>query len=396
MTNQLQATSVFNRIHSLDLLRGFALLGILIMNIISFSNSGIGYINPKLGAGIEAYNGFLHGFSYLFAEMRFMSLFSILFGAGIILFSENAERKGLSAAKYHYKRMFLLLIFGFIHAYLIWMGDILVAYALCGAIVFLMRKWKAKSLLILSIVLFFIPTLVSLGTYFFTPPAQLSTIFSFYSPGQEALNAEIAAYTGSYMDQMPQRLQGAIEMQTVLFLIETMWRTLSMMLLGMYLFKTKVLSAERESNFYRKLIFISLPIGLLFSGIGLYRSYSHDWEGIWVMNIGHHYNYIGSIFVALAYLGIVMLLSKTKRYYFLKMRIQSVGRMAFTNYIGTSIICTLIFYGHGLGLFGKFDRLEQWGVILLVWAIILIVSPILLSKYKQGPLEYIWRKLTYL
>lgn len=395
MTQTHQATSAFNRIHSLDLLRGFALLGILIMNIISFSNVGVAYINPTLGAGIEGYNGILHAFSFLFADMRFMSLFSILFGAGIILFTENAEKKGLTVWKYHYKRMFLLLIFGCIHAYLIWMGDILVAYAICGSIVFFMRKWKPKTLLIVAISFFMIPTLLSLANYFFTPRMQLDEIFSFYNPSLETLEIEVAAYTGSYLEQMPMRIKGAIEMQTLLFLIETMWRALSMMLLGMFLFKTQVLSAKREVSFYKKMILIGLPIGLLISGIGLYRSYSHDWEGVWVMNVGHHYNYIGSIFVAMAYIGSTMLLSKSKRFFFFKMRIQDVGRMAFTNYIGTSIICTAIFYGHGLGFFGKFDRLEQWGVIAIVWALALIISPIILSKYKQGPLEFLWRKLTY-
>jgi len=396
MTEKLKPRSVFSRIHSLDLLRGFALLGILIMNIVSFSQVGSGYVNPTVGAGIEGYNAYFHAFAYLFADMRFMSVFSILFGAGVLLFAENAERKGISVWKYHYKRMFFLLIFGFIHAYLIWMGDILVNYAICGSLVFLMRKWKSKTLLIASILFFLVPTLLSFSTYFFMPQEAQAETFAFYTPTSEETAQEISSYTGSYMEQMPFRIAGAIEMQTVLFLIETFWRSMSMMLLGMFLFKTNVLNAKREIGFYKKLIAFSFIIGLSLSSIGLYRSYTHNWEGVWVMNIGHHYNYIASVFIALAYIGIVMIISKSTGMYFFKMRMQAVGRMAFTNYIGTSILCTAIFYGHGLGLFGQFDRLQQWGVILLVWSIILIVSPIILSKYKQGPLEFIWRKLTYL
>ena len=93
-----------NRIHALDLLRGYALLGILLMNIISFSNVGHGYINPTSGAGIEGYNALFHGFGYLFADMRFMSIFSILFGAGLLLFNRNAIQKGKRAGILHYKR----------------------------------------------------------------------------------------------------------------------------------------------------------------------------------------------------------------------------------------------------------------------------------------------------
>ena len=115
----MKAAPSTNRIDSLDLIRGVAILGILIMNITSFSQIGMAYINPTLGAGIDGVNGWLHSFSFLFADMRFMSMFSILFGAGMMLFVQNIEQKGLKPVKYHYKRMFLLLGFGLIHGHLI-------------------------------------------------------------------------------------------------------------------------------------------------------------------------------------------------------------------------------------------------------------------------------------
>ena len=118
-----------NRIHSIDLLRGFAVLGILIMNITNFSQVNIAYMNPTIGAGLEGYNQYFHSFNYIFADTRFMSIFSILFGAGVVLFTRNAETKGKLAGLLHYKRMFWLLLFGFVHAYFIWPGDILVSYA---------------------------------------------------------------------------------------------------------------------------------------------------------------------------------------------------------------------------------------------------------------------------
>lgn len=396
MENKLTPTLNKGRIESLDLLRGFALLGILIMNMISFSNFGMGYVNPTLGAGLEGYNKWLHGFSHLFADMRFMSIFSILFGAGILLFSDNAERKGRKVWKYHYRRTGLLLIFGFMHAYLIWMGDILVAYAICGSIVFLMRKWKTKTLFVLSGIFFMLPVLFSLMTYFFTPQAELQEIFSFANPSQEEIQSEINAYRGSYLDQMTPRISGALMLQTLVFLTEQMWRVLSMMLLGMILYRKGILSADKEKSFYQKLFFISLCIALLISGIGLYRSYNKEWEAVWSMSVGHYYNYVASIAGALAYIGLMMWWSKTDFMINMKSRLKSVGRMAFTNYILTSVICTFIFYGHGLGLFATMDRLEQWGIILLVWLLLLTISPIVLNRYKQGPLEWLWRKLTYL
>ena len=391
----IKRTKNKSRIQSLDQLRGFALLGILIMNIISFSNIGLGYINPTLGSGLEGYNKWLHAFSHLFADMRFMSIFSILFGAGIILFSRNILEKNRSEKVFHYKRMFFLLLFGFIHAYLIWMGDILVMYAICGSIVFLMRNWKAKTQLIVAAVLFFIPMLFALLTYFHTPQAVLEEIFAFWTPSAEIVEKELSAYRGSYLDHLPVRISAAISLQTKLFALEQIWRILSMMLLGMALFKKGILSAEKSNNFYLKLLAFGMTTGLLISATSLYRAYDKNWEGIWYMNVGHYYNYIASLCMALGYIGLIMLWSKSNTFEGLKNRFAAVGRMAFTNYILSSLICTLIFYGHGLGYFGYVDRLEQWIVIVLVWTIVLVISPLILKKYNQGPLEWLWRRLTY-
>lgn len=392
---KISAVKPGERLHALDLLRGFALLGILIMNIISFSHIGTAYINPTLGPGIEGYDGFVHSFSYLFAEMRFMSLFSILFGAGIILFSNNIKRRNRSAARYHYKRMFWLLIFGMIHAYLIWMGDILVPYAICGSIVFLMRNLKLRTLAILSFLFFIVPILLSFLTYFTAPQEILESSFAFWTPSQEEIEAETGAYLGSYIDQMEPRISGAIFLQTFLFLMEQFWRIMSMMILGMILFRLHIITAGRDNRYYWKIFISCFFIALIISGTGLYRSYQSEWNGIWVMNIGHHYNYIASAFMAMAYLAIIMIWSKSSWFARFKLRLQAVGRMAFTNYILTSVICISIFYGHGLGLFGKLDRLEQWLVIVLVWIFILLISKPILDRYGKGPLEALWRKLTY-
>lgn len=393
---KLNPVNINNRIHSIDMLRGFALLGILIMNIISFSNIGIGYVNPTLGAGLEGYNKWIHAFSHLFADMRFMSIFSILFGAGVLLFSDNALKKGRKARKFHYRRMFLLFLFGLIHAYLIWMGDILVMYSICGSMVFLMRNWKIKTLVIVASIFFAVPILFSFATYFFTPPDQLQEIFQFWTPSQAEIDEEIVAYRGSYLDQMGPRIASAFQLQTLLFLMEQMWRILSMMMVGMILYRGGVLSAEKDNAFYKRLFTIGMTTGLFISSVGLYRAYAHNWEGIWYMNIGHFYNYIGSFLVALGYIGLVMWWSKSTFLIGFQNKLKAVGRLAFTNYILTSVICTFIFYGHGLGLYATFDRLQQWGVVVLVWLVLLIISPIILKKYKQGPLESIWRKLTYL
>lgn len=394
----VKAKNIVNkqRIHSLDLLRGFALLGILIMNIVSFSNIGTGYINPTVGAGIEGYNAWIHAFGYLFADTRFMSIFSMLFGAGVIIFSKNIVLKNLSAAKYHYRRMGLLLIFGMIHAYLIWMGDILLMYAICGSIIFLVRHWSVKKLYILGTILFLIPVIFSVSTYLFAPDDVLSEISSSLTPSQLKMDREIIAYRGSYLEQMTPRIKGAVELQTFLFLIEQGWRILSMMILGMILFNKNILDGSRSKSFYTKLFLIGMSLGLAISSFGLWSAYAKDWNGAWYMLVGHMYNYIASLVMALGYIGLIMLWFNTNILKSLQQRLMAVGKLAFTNYILSSLICTFIFYGHGLGLFATMDRLEYWGVILFVWLVILMISPLILKKYRYGPLEWVWRKLTYL
>ena len=384
-----------NRIHSIDLLRGFAILGILIMNITNFSQVNIAYMNPTIGAGLEGYNQYFHAFNYIFADTRFMSIFSILFGAGVVLFTRNAEIKGKRAGVLHFKRMFWLLLFGFVHAYFIWSGDILVAYAICGCFIFFLRKKSIRTLLVMSTLLFIIPLTFNLMTYYGMTSDELESTFAFFHPNPEQIATEIKTMQGSFNEQMTIRLKNAIEFQTFVFLIETFWRTTAMMLLGMILFRKGVLSADKSIKYYKKMVLVGFVPGLILSIIGLNQAYDFEWSGAYVMNIGANYKLVSGVFMAIGYIGLVMWFFKKGIFKNLQSRLQATGRMAFTNYIGMSLICTLIFNGHGLGFFGIFDRLQQFLVVISIWVLILILSPLVLKKYKFGPLEWMWRKLTY-
>lgn len=390
-----QPIDLKNRIHSLDLLRGFAVLGILIMNITSFSQISMAYMNPTIGAGLEGYNQYFHAFNYIFADTRFMSIFSMLFGAGVVLFTQRIEAKGKRVAALHYKRMFWLLLFGLIHAYFIWVGDILVTYAICGSLVFFFRKKSIRTLFIMAVILFLIPISLKFMTYYGMPADALESTFAFFHPSSEQIATEIKIMQGSFLEQMPIRLENAIEFQTFVFLIETFWRTTSLMLLGMILYRKGVLSADKSISYYNKMILIGFGIGLIVSLMGLNQSYNSEWSGAYVMTIGANYKIVSGLFMTIGYIGFVMWCFKKGIFKKLQNRLQATGRMAFTNYIGMSIICTLIFNGHGLGLYGTLDRLQQFLIVGAIWVLILIVSPLVLKKYRFGPLERLWRKLTY-
>lgn len=384
-----------SRIHTLDLLRGFALLGILLMNITSFSQVGMAYMNPHIGAGIEGYNRYFWDFNYLFADTRFMSLFSILFGAGVLLFARNATAKGNKAWALHYKRMFWLLIFGFIHAYLIWMGDILVSYSICGALAFLFRNASFKTLWIVGSIFFVVPMLLSASTYYGMPPDELEEFFAFYHTSPAVYQEKLEIMASSYLEQMPERIHEAIELQTIVFAIDKFWRIMSMMLLGMILFRKGILSNEHSESYYGKMAIWGIGVGFVISAFGLFRAYENGWQAGYIMNVGSNYNYVASILMALGYIGLVNWWYKKGVFVGLQQRLQAVGRMAFTNYILTSIICTFIFNGHGLGYIGQVDRLEMFLIVFGVWGFLLLLSPWVLRHYRYGPLEWLWRKLTY-
>lgn len=389
----MKAAPSTNRIDSLDLIRGVAILGILIMNITSFSQIGMAYLNPKLGAGIEGINGWIHSFAFLFADMRFMSMFSILFGAGMILFVQNIEQKELKPAKYHYKRMFLLLGFGLIHAHLIWLGDILVPYAICGCLVFLIRNWSSKALVTVASILFMIPVLMNLLIYCTLSPRELGEIYGGIWNAESS--NEIKAYQSSYFGQMEARSQGAYFLETSQFLSEGLWRYSAMMITGILLFRLEWFKAIKGGAYYLRFGLVFLITGLVISASGLYLSYERLWDGAWSMTVGHQFTYIASFSMALSYISILVFWSTVGRGRCVQNLLKKVGRMAFTNYIFSSVVCTFIFYGHGLGYFAQFDRVQQWGVVLFVWLLILLLSDWVMKRYKQGPLEFIWRKLTY-
>lgn len=386
------------RILSLDVLRGFAILGILIMNIQSFSMIETAYINPAAFGDLTGLNKWVWILSHVFADSKFMTLFSILFGAGILLFANKIESKGFKPAGLHYSRTFWLLIIGLIHAYFIWYGDILVTYALCAFIIFLLRNFTPKRLLVIGIIVFLIPSLIYLffgWSMQYWPQEAIDNSMVSWFPAQNLIDQEIAAYQGSWMDQMSHRIPAAIFLQTFIFLMWHGWRAAGLMLIGMALFKWGVLTAQKSNRFYIKLSIPGFVIGFLLVIWGIVKNFAVNWSFDFSMFLGWQFNYWGSVFVALGYIGVIMLVSKSEFFEKITRPLAAVGRTALTNYLAQTIICTLIFYGHGLGLFARVERKEQVLFIIGIWLFQLIISTAWLQRFRFGPAEWIWRSLTY-
>lgn len=386
------------RLMAMDVLRGFALLGILIMNIQSFAMPGAAYLNPTAFGDFTGVNQWTWVASHILADQKFMSLFSMLFGAGVLLFCQNAEHKTKPAGKLHYTRTFWLLVFGLLHGYLFWYGDILYAYAMCGFFIYLLRNKSIKTLLIIAAILMLLSSAYSLFmgmsiSYF--PAEAKQGLMEAWDPNQQHEAKEIAAYLGGFGTALEFRAEETFFMQTYVFLTVFIWRATAMMLLGMALFKSGFFQLQWTSASYKKLASICLPIGLALVVVGVQANFNHQFSLEFSMFIGNQYNYWGSVFMALSYASIIILMVQKGVFTGLQNRLAAIGRTAFSNYILHTLVFTTLFYGYGFGLFGDIARWQQLLMVLSMWAVQLWLAPMWLQHFKYGPLEWVWRSLTY-
>ena len=381
------------------MLRGFAVLGILIVNIQGFARVSTAYVNPASGRVLEGADMWSWAAIFLFADTKFISIFSVLFGAGIAMMSDRMVARGLSGTGLHYRRQFWLLVIGLAHAFLIWHGDILVAYALCGFLLYPLRNLKPRRLLwvgggAVSVVVLLLGLVVVSIPYW--QEAERSAAMAEWAPPQEVLDAEIEAFRGSWADQFRKRASLSAEFITKGFPLYVLWRAGGLMLVGMALYRLGVLTAARPAAFYRRMALYGLGFGLPPAAIATtFRIRTGlAWEE--AMFYGELLNYIGSIGVFLGYVALVMLMVKGEWLPGIRRRLAAAGRMALTNYITQSLLCSLIFHGHGLGLFEQVSGPGQVAIVVAIWALQLAWSPWWLARFRFGPLEWVWRSATYM
>jgi len=340
-----------DRIRQLDVLRGVALLGILVMNMISFGLPGILYFNPVALGSLEGLDRVAFLFSEVFANEKFMGLFSVLFGAGVVLFTDRIRSKGKSEAAWHYRRNGWLILFGLAHAYLLWNGDILVTYAICSVWLFLFRAWSVRGLLIAAGV--FLGGLMLANLFFgwsmpYWTPKELEGLRAFWSPDAASVAQEVNAYRGSWLDQMAQRIPGALAIQTALLPFVAP-RATGMMLLGMALYKAGVLTGGRDRQWNGRLALIGFGLGTLISGFGVWQNEAAGWSMEYSFFTGSVLRTLGMVPLVLGYIGGILWLCEGQLGPWLERRLAPVGRMAMTNYLTQTILATTIMYGHGLG-----------------------------------------------
>ncbi len=359
-------------------------------------------------------------FVELSSEGAMRTLFSMLFGAGVVLFVTGSTAK---SGWLHYRRNFWLLVFGLINIYIfLWPGDILLTYALSGFVLWFFRNWKARNLLILATFLILIGSLqnfalkssleiardaaegmkisISKGEEVSEETAAWAQAWIEYENGYQTerdnIPNEIKNKTSSYATAYEYNLEKANE--TIYFLIPffLFLDALMMMVVGMALFKLGILDGGREIGFYIKMMCIGFLIGLSINAYEVLLITNSN-MGIIETNPYLRFTYhFGRLFIALGYLGLILVLIKLRKFSSLRFRLACVGRMALTNYLMHSGIALFIFSGAGLGLLGKFSWSQLYLVVASIWVLQLYISPLWLKYFYFGPIEWLWRLLTYL
>ena len=238
------------------------------------------YSNPTAYGDLSGANRWVWIVSHVFADQKFMTIFSLLFGAGIVLMSTKMDERGLRAWGVHYRRTFWLLLFGLAHAFLLSSGDILVAYAVCGLWVYWLRRLRPGWQMALGILVVSIPALLMLGTGLnmqFIPPETLQELRADWKPTATAIETEVAAYRGNWLDQMEARVPASMEFQTVVLLLWTNWRAGGLMLIGMALYRWGVLTGGRARSFYVRIAILGFAIGLPVVSGGVVQNFAHNW-----------------------------------------------------------------------------------------------------------------------
>ena len=355
------------RITSLDLIRGVAVLGILLMNAVSFKFGHVPYWNLSAG-GSETWLDWAVGiFGEIFVDQKFMGLFSLLFGAGIMLFIERAHARGGLAVRLNLWRNVLLLAIGLLHVQL-WDGDVLMIYALSAFVLLALRRLPSRSLVAIGAVLFLLPIANDFWMQSIANSTDSPLTGIWTNPGADI--EEVIGLTPAFNYAM---------------------RGLGMILMGAGLYRLGFMNGGMSTRAYRTVAIAGIGSGLSLAALGVVLVAANDFSKE-VAFIGNIPNNLGTIPASLGYMSLIILWNQGSDNW-LKRRLRAVGRIALTNYLAQSILGVLV-----LSVVLSDVTVNRAGVLLFVlavWALQLWWSQTWLNRYRFGPAEWLWRVATY-
>jgi uncharacterized protein len=392
------------RIITLDIIRGIAVMGIFSVNVIAFAMIEAAYFNPAAYGGRTGADLAIWATNMVLIDGKMRTLFSMLFGASMLLVIERAQAAGRSGWWTHFRRMIVLLGFGLIHFYLIWFGDILTLYALSGLIAFLFRRLSPRALIIAGIIWMLVHTLIFGG--FIASQYQADIAAHAAGATQKAIKewnegmggfvptaVEIAKdkalHLGSWLDLVRHNLKhwDNIIQGTMIFIPDTV----GLMLIGMAGYKSGFLTGDWADSRYRRFAIWAIPLGLIACAAIVFIDLRTHFYVIAMLG---SFIVLGTPFITLMALGYAaLIILATRGQGWLAQRIAAAGRCAFTNYLGTSLIATFVFYGWGLGYYDGPSRWQAWLLVPVVWTLMLLWSKPWLEHFHYGPFEWAWRSL---
>lgn len=422
--NGVKPVAEKQRIQVLDILRGVAVFGILAINIGNIALPWQAASNPTLYSNGTDLEYWVHFFTKLiFGGGKMRGLFSLLFGAGMILFISRAEARmeGMAPAELFYRRLIWLIIFGLLHGYLLlYPGDILFTYGIVGMFLLPFRKLKPRALLAFA---GSILVLLTIGIYIFglgtkatydeyaevaekeksglalteddldTKEAWMDEI-EHLQPNPAEIQEVIEDKQSGYLDLFGDTAEETFSGQTEQLLQLAFWDTILMMLVGLALMKMGFLQYHFKMRTYLITLAVAYAIWLSLD-LPIINQEINNYQNVVMVQQYNTWYQIARVAGTIGHLCLIMLLTRLPIMGWLGTALANVGRMALTNYILQTAICITIFYGFGFGLFGQLLRIELYYVIFGTWAFQMVLSTVWLRYFRFGPLEWLWRCLTY-
>ena len=411
------------RIESLDVIRGVALFGILLMNIAAFGLPMMAYNDPSIIGGDAGADLAAWVINSLLFEGTMRGMFSLLFGAGMVVLTARLEASGagLKTADIYYRRLLWLVLFGFIDAYfLLWFGDILWLYGIVGLFLFPFRVLPPRHLMLAGVIALAGMVLWNqvdndrYGQKYDAWQAAMAAeadgleldedqqaaveaweaVEAEYKPDAETLQAEIDAHRGGYLDLLAFNAGMVAWWHT--------WGTyrwgfldvFGMMLIGMALLKAGFLTLERRSRDYWLMVGVGYGVGLLVNAREVTMLVDAGFTIPAFFESAVTYD-LGRLAMTMGHVGLLLLWCRSGAVGVLQRSLAAVGRMALTNYIAQAVICIAVFSGFGLGQFAEWPRHQLYWLVFGIWLAQLVWSPLWLTRFRFGPLEWLWRSLTY-
>jgi uncharacterized protein len=392
---------------SIDAVRGFAVLGILLMNIVGMGLPAFAYLDPTYAGGSMGADLWTWAVNNVLTDGKMRALFTMLFGASAVLIAERAEGGRPGPAATHYRRMFWLFAFGMLHAYFLWWGDILVTYALAGLVIFPFRKLGVRVQVAIGVAIlagllaaniFVADQLKALHAAAATPGATPAALAAWreasqlVAPSQALKAVEIAGFRGGFMDALQVRAQAARLLQMYLMPTDEIPEAIGQMFLGMALFRSGFFTLRWSRGAYLATLAVGYLLAAPATAWLAWRIQQSHFDPL-VLNRLETWQQVTRPLIALAHASVILLIVRSGAAAAVVSRLTAAGRMAFSNYLMTSIITTLVFCGFGLGLYARLSRFQELAVVAGVWVFILAWSKPWLARFHYGPFEWAWRSL---